>query len=208
MMRTAKPALTTLAAILSLAMTFSLAAVTCADAAGEHGEAKPQKKAEPEAEPPIPKSEAIDRLPPADQYCARVGDIAATSQFAKQRQALAKAQEEVEARIKTLTEKSEELKAWTQRREDFLKKATESLLAIYGKMKPEVAATQLVAMNHMTAAAIVAKLPPKAAGAILAEMDPQKAARLSSVLAGAVELDSKPATTTAATTAPAATGTP
>lgn len=189
------------AAFLVLAIALSVSLETRVYAAsGGHGDAKSQKKAEPEAEPPIPKSEAIDKLPPADQYCARVGDIAATSQFAKQRQALAKAQDDVEQRIKKLTEKSEELKAWTQRREDFLKKATESLLAIYGKMKPEVAAPQLVAMNQMTAAAIVAKLPPKAAGAILAEMDPQKAARLSSILAGAVEIENRPAATAAAGT--------
>ena len=67
-------------------------------------------------------------------------------------------------------------------------------------MKPEVAATQLVAMNQMTAAAIVAKLPPKAAGAILAEMDPQHAARVSSILAGAIEIENKPAATAAAGT--------
>lgn len=190
---------TQIAKLISLSALLAFAQDTRAYAAGGgHGDAKPSKKAEPEVEPPIPQSDAIDRLPAADQYCARIGDIAATSQFAKQRQALAKAQEEVEARIKALTEKSEELKVWTQRREEFLKKATESLLAIYGKMKPEVAATQLVAMNHMTAAAIVAKLPPKAAGAILAEMEPQRAARLSSVLAGAVEIENKPAS--AATT--------
>lgn len=195
----AKCAIAKFAVLLSLSMAFLFVLDPRAYAASEgHGDVKPQKKAEPDVEPPIPKSEAIDKLPAADQYCARVGDIAATSQFAKQRQALAMAQQDVEARIKTLTEKSEELKVWTQRREDFLKKATDSLLAIYGKMKPEVAATQLVVMNHITAAAIVAKLPPKAAGAILAEMDPQRAARLSSILAGAVEIDSKPASTASA----------
>jgi flagellar motility protein MotE (MotC chaperone) len=166
--------------------------------ADPHGAKKPK---EPEAEPPIPKSDAIDKLPQADQYCARVGELAASSQFAQQRKALASAQQELEARIKTLTKKSEEIKAWTKKREDFLAKATEGLLAIYGKMKPEIAATQLVAMSQTTAAAIVAKLPPKAAGAILAEMDPQRAARLSSVLAGAIEIDDKPAP-------PSATGTP
>lgn len=195
------------APIVRVALLVTLAGMVCPPlgslshaAGGGHGEAKPKNNVEPDAELPIPKSEALDKLPIADQYCARVGDIAATSQFSKQRQALAKAQADVEERIKALTEKSEELKAWTQRREDFLKKATESLLAIYGKMKPEIAATQLVAMNHMTAAAIVAKLPPKAAGAILAEMEPQRAARLSSVLAGAVEIDNKPAATAAAGT--------
>lgn len=164
-------------------------------AAEGHGEAHGSKKPkEEDAGPAIPKIETIERLPPADQYCARVGDIAATSQFAVQRQALAKAQEELEARIKTLTEKAEELKAWNKKREDFLATATESLLAIYVKMKPDVAATQLVQMNHGTAAAIVAKLPPKAASLILAEMEPQRAARLSSVLAGAVEIEEKPKT--------------
>lgn len=162
-------------------------------AAGGHGDPHASKKPkEEDAGPAIPKIETIERLPPADQYCARVGDIAATSQFAVQRQALAKAQVELEARIKTLTEKADELKAWNKKREDFLATATESLLAIYVKMKPDVAATQLVQMNHGTAAAIVAKLPPKAASLILAEMEPQRAARLSSVLAGAVEIEDQP----------------
>lgn len=164
-------------------------------AADAHGSPKDGGKAAKDApaEPQIPESDAIEKLPPAEQYCARVGEIAATSQFARQRKELEKAQKDVEARIKTLTEKAEELKKWSKVREDFMKKATESLLEIYRKMKPETAASQLIVMDHATAAAIVAKLPPKSAGAILAEMEPKRAARLSSVLAGAGDIDAPPA---------------
>jgi flagellar motility protein MotE (MotC chaperone) len=164
--------------------------------AGAHGdEGHDGKKAkEPELEPPVPHGAEAAKLTAAEQYCAAVGDVAAKTLFANQRQALEQAQAGLEARIKSLNEKTEKLQAWIKKREDFLKSASDSLVEIYTKMKPEVAAAQLVVMNQTMAAAIVARLPPKAASAVLAEMDATRAARMSAVLAGAAEVqDVKPA---------------
>jgi flagellar motility protein MotE (MotC chaperone) len=77
-------------------------------------------------------------------------------------------------------------------REEFTAHATGSLVQIYGKMKPEAAAAQLMAMDELVAAAIMSKLSPKATSLILAEMEAVKAARLSAVIAGAGEIVKKP----------------
>lgn len=125
---------------------------------------------------------------PGEQYCSSVQDQAALAQLALQKKELEAAQVEIDKRIKSLTEKSDAYKSWLAKREDFLKRATESLVGIYAQMKPEAAAARLTAMNELVAAAIISKLAPKAAGAVLSEMDTAKAARLSSVLAGAAEV--------------------
>lgn len=145
---------------------------------GAHGA---QKEKSIEAEPPLPAR--IEHLAPAEQYCSKVGDAATSAQIAQQRKALDLAQSELDSRIKTLSAKTEELRAWTKTREEFQHKATQTLIEIYAKMRPESAAPQLLAMNQFTAAAIIAKLPVKLASAVLSEMDAMHAARLSAVLA-------------------------
>ena len=164
-----------------------------ADSHGE-GEHDTKKGKTPEAEPPVPPGADSEKMTPAEQYCAKVGDVAAKTQFVKQRKAFEQAQAGLDARIKSLNEKTEKLQSWIKKREDFLTSASDSLVEIYTKMKPEVAASQLVLMKATMAAAIVARLPPKAASAVLAEMDAPRAAQMSAVLAGVAELqDAKPA---------------
>ena len=51
-------------------------------------------------------------------------------------------------------------------------------------MQPENAAVQLSAMDDQMAAAILGKLKPAAAGAILDEMEAERASRLASFLSG------------------------
>jgi len=63
---------------------------------------------------------------------------------------------------------------------------------IYGKMNPDAAAAQLMAMDEFVAAAIMSKLSTKDASLIMAEMEAAKAARLSAVIAGAGEIAMKP----------------
>lgn len=163
---------------------------------GEHGTgAQEDKKTKaPEDELPVLHGSEGRKLAPAEQYCASVGDMAASAQIANQRKVLELARSDLEVRIKMLSGKTEELRAWSKKRDEFLKKATENLVEIYSKMKPEIASAQLVIMNQMMAAAIVAKLSPKSASAILAEMEVTRAAKLSAVLAGSAEVqDLKPA---------------
>jgi flagellar motility protein MotE (MotC chaperone) len=77
-------------------------------------------------------------------------------------------------------------------REDFSSRATDSLVEIYSKMKPDSAAARLAAMEEMTSAAIIAKLSPKTSSPILAEMDVDKAARLSAIIAGSGDIAMHP----------------
>ena len=51
-------------------------------------------------------------------------------------------------------------------------------------MQPETAATQIAAMDDQMAAAILGKLKPGAAGAILNEMEAERASKLAVVLSG------------------------
>jgi flagellar motility protein MotE (MotC chaperone) len=146
--------------------------------------------------------EAADNLPmppttpvvlsPAEQYCSSVLDAASAAQLAQQKAELEKAQQEVQNKVALLTAKTRELKHWMKKREDFSAQVTDALVQIYAKMDPDAAAAQLAAMNEFVAAAIMSKVPVKAASLIMAEMEAPKAARLSAVLASAADLALKP----------------
>ena len=56
-------------------------------------------------------------------------------------------------------------------------------------MKPDAAAAQLAMMDETLGSAIIAKLPPRSASLILAEMPAEQAARLTSALAGPKDTD-------------------
>lgn len=136
---------------------------------------------------PLPPS-TKQELSPAQQYCSSILDATSAAQIAQQTRNLQKAQKEIDDRIALLTAKAEVLKSWMKLREDFVAHATDSLVEIYSRMKPDSAAVQLAAMNEMTSAAIISRLSPKVSSPIMAEMDAAKAARLSAVIAGAGEL--------------------
>ncbi len=140
---------------------------------------------------PLPPSTPVE-LSPAEQYCSNVIDAAAAAQIAQQKANLEKAQKQLDERIALLASKTDELKGWIKMREEFTAHATDSLVQIYGKMKPDAAAGQLVAMDELVAAAIMSKLSPKVASLIMAEMEAAKAARLSAVIAGAGDIVKKP----------------
>ena len=61
--------------------------------------------------------------------------------------------------------------------------------AIYSKMSAEAAAPKLAIMDEMVAAAVLAKLKPQIASAILGEMDTEKAAKLTMLIAGGAMAD-------------------
>jgi flagellar motility protein MotE (MotC chaperone) len=120
--------------------------------------------------------------PKANQYCANIADAAADARFAWQKETLASLEKEIEGRIKLLEQKRAEYEEWLRRRNDFLAKADESVVAIYSRMRPDAAALQLANMHDDTAAAILAKLSPRSASAVLNEMEPARAAQLTNVI--------------------------
>jgi len=121
-------------------------------------------------------------------YCANIAGTAAEARIALQRAKLAEAEKAIGYRITALETKTAEYKAWVDRRDQFLKRATDSLVKIYTQMEPDAASLQLAAMDEETAAALLVKLEPQNASAILNEMAPEKAARLTATIAGAVRM--------------------
>ncbi len=120
----------------------------------------------------------------AARYCENIADAAADARLQRQAEALRRLEGEIETRIAELEAKRAETERWLARREEFLAMAEEGLVEIYRGMRPEAASAQLAIMNEVAAASLLTRLPSRAASAILNEMDPQKAARLASIMVG------------------------
>jgi flagellar motility protein MotE (MotC chaperone) len=125
----------------------------------------------------------------AREYCLNIADAAADARFAWQKKTLADVEQEIAKRIELLDAKTTEYQRWMARRDEFSKKAQDSVVTIYARMKPDSAAAQLVAMDEETAAAILAKLDPRNASAILNDMDATQAARLAATISSAANVN-------------------
>lgn len=146
---------------------------------------KPASDAKPAA---MPARRAEPTTASKEQYCAAVQDAAAKAAAESERQALDEMSRKIEKEVATLELRIQEHKEWLGKREAFFGKARENIVRIYSRMKVESAASQLSVMDEETAAAIIFRLDPKFAGIVLAEMEPTRAARLSSIIAGAAEV--------------------
>lgn len=129
----------------------------------------------PEPEPVRPAAK-----PPA--YCASIADAAADARFAWQKEQLALLEKQVEERIARLEAKRAEYETWLNRRNAFLAKADEGVVAIYTKMRADAAALQLANMPDESAAAILTKLNARTASTILSEMEAARAAQLARMM--------------------------
>lgn len=121
-------------------------------------------------------------------YCVSISGSASDARTAQQMTKLADMEKQIGRRIAALEAKTAEYKSWVERRDEFLKRATTSLVKIYSQMEPDAAALQLVSMDEETAASLLMKLDPQGASAILNEMVPEKAARLAATISGAARL--------------------
>lgn len=165
-----------------------------------------QAQAQPAPQPPAsPKPDVRRPAEPnfansklAEDYCANIADAAADARFAWQKRTLSEMEKELERRIVILETRTAEYREWLARRDAFVKKAQETLVGIYARMRPDAAALQLAAMDEETAAAVLTKLNPRNASAILNEMPPNRAARLTMTIAGAAKVNSEEGTTPAA----------
>lgn len=118
-------------------------------------------------------------------YCANIAGTAAEARLALQQVKLAETEKAIGYRLTALETKTAEYKAWVERRDQFLKRATDTLVKIYTQMEPDAASQQLAALDEETAAALLVKLEPQYASSILNEMAPEKAARLTATISGA-----------------------
>lgn len=122
--------------------------------------------------------------PRADDYCANIANPAADARFAWQKKTLTDLETEISKRIALLEEKTAEYQTWLARRDDFSRKANETVLRIYTRMRPDAAAVQLAALDEETAAAVLTKLEPRNASLILNEMESKQAVRLTAIISG------------------------
>jgi len=124
----------------------------------------------------------------AKSYCVAISSAAADARIAVQKAKLAEIEKQISQRIAALEAKTAEYKSWVDRRDQFLKRANNSLVKIYTQMEPDAAALQLVEMDEETAASLLLKLEPQNASAILNEMVPDKAARLAGTISGSARV--------------------
>ena len=142
---------------------------------------------------------ALDRQPPeppklklaaerptdadAARYCANVAPSIVEARIAWQTKRLAELDAQLRQRIADLEKAEASAREWIARRDALMQAATDEVVAIYGKMQPENAARQIAAMDEKMAAAILARLKPGAASAILDEMEADRATRLAGLVA-------------------------
>ncbi|MGN6465772.1 MAG: MotE family protein [Rhizobiaceae bacterium] len=132
-----------------------------------------------ETPPATPGGDEIER------FCTNIADAARDRRYALQRQQLLDLQADIDKRVALLEKKRAEYEDWLKRRDDFLAKATDGVVEIYAKMKPDGAAPQLTDMPPQLAAAILMKLDPRQSSLILGEMDAKAAANLTRIMAAA-----------------------
>jgi flagellar motility protein MotE (MotC chaperone) len=121
----------------------------------------------------------------ASRFCANAGPSIAEARIAWERKQLGDLDAQVKQRLTDLEKAEASVQEWVAKRDAMLKSASDDLVAIYAKMQPETAATQIAAMDDQMAAAILGKLKAGAAGAILNEMEADRASKLAVVLSGA-----------------------
>jgi flagellar motility protein MotE (MotC chaperone) len=120
-----------------------------------------------------------------ERFCTNIADPARDRRYALQRQQLVDLQADIDRRMKLLEQKRAEYEDWLKRRNDFADKATDGVVEIYSKMKPDGAAPQLTDLPPELAAAILMKLDPRQSSLILSEMDAKAAAKLTRIMAAA-----------------------
>jgi flagellar motility protein MotE (MotC chaperone) len=177
------------------------AVVAASEAPGSGAtQASPPAKAQPSASQAaagdgdtlFKKPGPLDMPPPnataAQQYCFNTADSAADARFAWQARKIKEMEAELDKRAQQLEAKTEEYKQWLQRRDEFSRKAHEKLVGFYSRMRPDAAALQLATLDEEMAAAVVTKLETKVASQIMGEMDPERAAKIATIISGAAKI--------------------
>ncbi|MFM9940470.1 MAG: MotE family protein [Hyphomicrobiaceae bacterium] len=162
-------------------------------ASDARSEGPPPKNAKSKAAQPSPSANPQPVLLPlsevkpqgalATQYCSAVRDVAAEARFAVQVAQLEALAKQLDDRLAKIDARSAELKEWLAKREEFARKATDQLVGIFAAMRAEPASEQLTRLDARTAAAILSKIELRAASTILNEMPPEKAAKLTAIMA-------------------------
>jgi flagellar motility protein MotE (MotC chaperone) len=140
-----------------------------------------------------PEKATVEKPPDAEasRFCANAAPSIAEARIAWETKQLSDLDGQVKQRLADLAKAEVSIKEWVARKDAALKSASDDLVAIYAKMTPEAAATQIAAMDDQMAAAILGKLKAGAAGAILNEMEAERASKLAVILSGTMSGEKK-----------------
>lgn len=119
------------------------------------------------------------------RFCTAFADPARDRRYELKKAELVAIEKTVDEKVAALEAKSVELEKWVRTREEFASKAEASLVGIYGAMRPDAAAQRMEQLGPDLAAALLLKLPERAAGVILNEMDIERAALITNVMVAA-----------------------
>lgn len=120
----------------------------------------------------------------AASFCAAIRDPAAEARFAWQANTLKGLEARLADTLKKLEERKAELQLLTDQRAAEVKQAEARMTEIFSRMRPDAAALQLATMDQGVAVAVLGKLTPRAASAVLNEMEASRAAQLAEVMGG------------------------
>jgi flagellar motility protein MotE (MotC chaperone) len=159
-------------------------------------EGKPPTPAKPKIPPPVaaPSPAPVSAAPAAaapdaeaSRYCANVAPSIAEARIVWQTKKLADLDAQVRQRIADLEKAEASARDWIARRDEAMKAASDDVVAIYSKMQAENAAREISGLDDRVASAILAKMKPNTAAAILSEMEADRASRLSAMIASGGE---------------------
>jgi len=120
----------------------------------------------------------------AAAFCASISEPAAEARFAWQAETLKSLEAKLQDTLRQLNAKKAELQTLTDRQDTGLREAESRMTEIFSRMRPDAAALQLAAMDPAMAVALLGKLPPRSASAVLNEMETARAAQLAEALGG------------------------
>ena len=154
----------------------------------------PDKPVADAAHPAAPPAAAAKPKPPAapalphevQQFCANTVNAAADARVVWEAARLTELEAKLRQRIAEFEMKRAEYEDWLHKHDDAMKQAKEDVVSIYSRMRPDAAAAQLAVMDDVMAASVLTKLNSRNASAILAEMDPGRAARIANAMVGPI----------------------
>ena len=150
----------------------------------QDGRPPAKQKSKATVERPAPEKSVAEKPGDSDasRFCASVGPSIVEARIAWQTKRLAELDAQVRQRIADLEKAETAARDWIARRDALMAAANDDVVAIFAKMQAEAAARELSAMDERIAAAILGKLKPSAASAILDEMESERANRLVGLL--------------------------
>lgn len=121
-----------------------------------------------------------------EQFCRNTANDASEARASWRNSLLEKTESQLLAKLAELKAEREAYTAQLDRYQSFLSSIESNVIEMYAKMRPEAAAQQLSLLDNNTAAAIMLRLKPRTASAILNEMVATRASELAALFASAI----------------------